>query len=188
MCLSVGSQRYWAQLSAWSVRRHGVTLQDLGSIGEFIAAIATLVTLVYLALQIRQNTRTVRTSTYQAVLDSSRSDTELLLAHPHLERIYRLGRRDPTELTGEERPVFRMLLGQLLLNYEIMFLQYQQGILDEDFWRGRQEGLRALLTQPGVRHWWAGASPLLRRYYTAGFTELLESLLDEVTPQDESAA
>ncbi len=165
-----------------------MTLQDLGSVGEFVAAIATLITLIYLAVQIRRNTKSVRSSTYQAVLDSSRSDTELLLAHPHLERIYRLGRRDPTALTSEERPTFRMLLGQLLLNYEIMFLQRQQGLIDEEFWRGRQEGLRALFSQPGVRHWWAGASPLLRRYYTGEFTELLDGLLDEATPQDEPAA
>ena len=33
-----------------------VTIQDLGSLGELIAALATLVTLFYLALQIRANT------------------------------------------------------------------------------------------------------------------------------------
>jgi hypothetical protein len=44
-----------------------VTLQDLGSIGEFVAAIATLATLAYLALQIRQNTRGTRAQTTAAV-------------------------------------------------------------------------------------------------------------------------
>ena len=165
-----------------------MSIQDLGSIGELVAAIATIGTLVYLAIQIRQNTKTVRTSTYQAVLDSSRSDTELILAHPHLERIYRLGRRDPNELTDDERPVFRMLLGQLLLNYEIMFLQHRHGVLDEDLWRGRQEGLRALLFQPGVRQWWTGSAPLLQRYFATEFRELVESLLDEVRSRDEPAA
>ena len=33
-----------------------MTIQDLGSIGELVAAIATIATLVYLAIQIRQNT------------------------------------------------------------------------------------------------------------------------------------
>ena len=61
-----------------------MTLEDLGNIGEFVAAIAVVVSLLYLAIQIRQNTKTVRTSTYQAILDSSRSDTELILAYPHL--------------------------------------------------------------------------------------------------------
>ena len=47
-----------------------MTIQNLGSLGEFIAAIATLVTLVYLALQIRQNTKTVRSTAFQQVVDS----------------------------------------------------------------------------------------------------------------------
>lgn len=34
-----------------------MSLQDLGSIGEFVAAIATVATLVYLAIQIRHNSR-----------------------------------------------------------------------------------------------------------------------------------
>ncbi len=37
-----------------------MTIQDLGSLGELIAAVATVATLVYLALQIRQNTHTLR--------------------------------------------------------------------------------------------------------------------------------
>jgi hypothetical protein len=36
-----------------------MTIQDLSSIGELIAAIATLATLVYLAAQIRHNTRAI---------------------------------------------------------------------------------------------------------------------------------
>jgi hypothetical protein len=39
-----------------------MTLQDLGSIGELIAAIATVVTLVYLAIQVRDNSRALSRS------------------------------------------------------------------------------------------------------------------------------
>ena len=34
-----------------------MTLEDLGNLGEFVGAIGVVVSLVYLALQIRQNTR-----------------------------------------------------------------------------------------------------------------------------------
>ena len=34
-----------------------MTLQDLGNLGEFISAVAVVVSLVYVAYQIRQNTR-----------------------------------------------------------------------------------------------------------------------------------
>ena len=34
-----------------------MSFQELGSLGEFIAAVATVTTLVYLALQVRMNNR-----------------------------------------------------------------------------------------------------------------------------------
>ena len=57
-----------------------MTLQDLGSIGEFVAAIATLATLVYLALQIRQNTREAQAASRNSV---SQSFIDLLI---HISR------------------------------------------------------------------------------------------------------
>ena len=36
-----------------------MTLEDLGNIGEFVAAIAVVVSLVYLAFQIRQGSRQI---------------------------------------------------------------------------------------------------------------------------------
>ena len=41
-----------------------MTLQDLGNLGEFIGAIAVVISLVYLAAQIRQNTRALHGSSY----------------------------------------------------------------------------------------------------------------------------
>ncbi len=37
-----------------------MTIQDWGAIGEIIGAIATIATLIYLATQIRQNTRALQ--------------------------------------------------------------------------------------------------------------------------------
>ncbi len=46
-----------------------MTLADLGSLGEFIGSIAVLVTLVFLAFQVRQNTKTIAAATHQSILD-----------------------------------------------------------------------------------------------------------------------
>jgi hypothetical protein len=47
-----------------------MTLEDLGNIGEFVAAIGVIVSLVYLATQIRQNTKAVRSSASQAIAET----------------------------------------------------------------------------------------------------------------------
>ncbi len=162
-----------------------MTLQDLGNIGEFVAAIATLATLGYLVVQIRHNTKTVRTSTYQAVLDSNMRSTDPILFNPDVERVYRIGRRDPSQLTADERPLFRLIVARLLSNYEAIYLQHQHGVVDSDYWRGRQIALQNLLSQPGVRQVWARSGG---DWSVTGFRELVNSLLAEAAAGDRPAA
>ncbi len=45
-------------------------LEDLGNIGDFLGGIGVVVTLAYLAVQIRQNSRSVKVSAAQSVLQS----------------------------------------------------------------------------------------------------------------------
>jgi hypothetical protein len=48
-----------------------MSLEDLGNVGEFVAAVAVVVSLIYLAFQIRQNTRWLRASLKQSITDST---------------------------------------------------------------------------------------------------------------------
>ena len=160
-----------------------MTIQDLGSIGEFVAAIATLITLLYLAIQIRQNTRSVRSSTYQAVLDSSNRMNQLL-GEPDLQRIYRLGRKDPKQLNEEDLIRFQWLLGQLLNLYEGLFLQHQQGAIDDDFFLNRFATFHHIICQPGPRAQWEASG---RRYYSLSFVRRVDELL-AAPPRSDSAA
>ncbi len=153
-----------------------MTLEDLGNLGEFIGALAVVVSLAYLAVQIRYNTKTVRASTYQTVLDSNMRTTDPILFNPEAERVYRIGRRDLSQLTADERPLFRQIVVRFLLNYEAIYLQHQHGIVDSDYWRGRQFALQRLVTQPGVRAHMEGR---IREAYVTGFRELVDSLLEK---------
>ena len=151
-----------------------MTLEDLGNLGEFIGALAVVVSLAYLAVQIRHNTKTVRTSTYQAVLDSNMRTADPILFNPQAERVYRIGRRDLSQLTADEKPLFTQIVARFLLNYEAIYLQHQLGIIDSDYWRGRQSALRNLVSQPGVHAHLEGRK---REAYVTGFSELVDSLL-----------
>jgi uncharacterized protein with PQ loop repeat len=44
--------------------------EAVGAIGEIIGAIAVVVTLIYLAVQVHQNTKSVQASTYQLVAEA----------------------------------------------------------------------------------------------------------------------
>ncbi len=71
-----------------------MTIQEIGSLGEFVAAIATIATLVYLAIQIRQNTAVARSAATQEVLGSFRELIRELALSPELGRIHTRGMND----------------------------------------------------------------------------------------------
>ena len=48
-----------------------MTIQDLGAIGELIASVGVVVSLIYLAVQVRQNTRGIRTSAHQHIISAN---------------------------------------------------------------------------------------------------------------------
>ena len=159
--------------------------EALWAIGEIVGAIAVVLTLGYLAAQIRQNTKTVRTSTYQAVLDYSSGFNELVLSNPHIWRIWKVGRLDPAQLTDEERSQFRLLVGQLFNIYETMLLQYQRGTLDQEYWDARLVGLRHLLSQPGLRtHWLRSREEGITPARVPAFQELMDSLVGLTSDPD----
>ena len=58
-----------SQRRAGSIEGLKLSIQDLGSIGELIGAIATVATLAYLALQIRQSTKVAEMSAITARVD-----------------------------------------------------------------------------------------------------------------------
>ncbi len=64
-----------------------MTIQDLGSLGELIAAVATVATLVYLALQIRQNTRVLRHAAERATVEDANNWRSYLIQHPEVAEL-----------------------------------------------------------------------------------------------------
>ena len=46
-----------------------MTIQDWGAVGEIIGGIAIIISLIYVGLQIRQNTKATKVATSQAFID-----------------------------------------------------------------------------------------------------------------------
>ena len=131
-----------------------MTIQDLGSIGELVAAIATVATLVYLAIQIRQNSRLLRASTSQAVAQSALDFNTALVQDRELLRPFTTGRQDLGSLDAEDRDAFTTMLITLFYSYESGFYQHLDGVIHADLWEGRRGMLGRLLQERGTAEWW----------------------------------
>ncbi len=78
-------------------------LDELGNIGEFVGGLAVVVTLVYLAIQIRRNTATTRVQTVQHLLTSDTAAADSAIAGPMPEILAKLeagGNLSPSEVSA----------------------------------------------------------------------------------------
>jgi hypothetical protein len=129
-----------------------VTIQDLGSVGELVAAVATIATLGYLAVQLRQNTATVRTSTRASHTQATHT-LNVLLVQEEENHIFWAGLAD--ELDEDKFSRFEALLGILVQNYEQNWQFNKDGVIDASTWAGQLSSLERFAYEPGFRRWWA---------------------------------
>lgn len=118
----------------------GWTIQDLGALGELVGAIASVILLIYIAVQIRQNsrilehnTRATETSTRQAFTSQDQAylcsslDSEVLaIAAAKLERGTELSELELSQLIARQHVNFRV--------FESAFSQFKRGVLTEPEW------------------------------------------------------
>ncbi len=160
-----------------------MTIQDLGSIGEVVAAIATVATLGYLALQIRQNTTTMRGATHEVAVEHLTAVILALSSDSSLAAIISQGSRDFASLSYEERLQFGSYWQAALIGAEGSLLQYRRGNLDEFVWQRDLSVLRPWLTTSGVREWWM-RNPVA---FTPEFSAVIQREIDQGPTDDETA-
>ena len=161
-----------------------MTLQDLGNVGEFVAAIATLVTLAYLALQIRQNTREAQAASRSSV---SHSFADLLVdvsRDSETSKICRRGMFDPESLDADDTFRFDLVIHALYQNFETAFAQRSRDALTEEDWVKWEVILKQYNAQPGVQAFWSRSAeafnPSFRRYVESlGSHEIYSYRFDE---------
>lgn len=132
-----------------------MTLEDLGNIGEFIAAIGVIVSLIYLATQIRQNTRAVRSSASHAITDSRVDFLKSVSDNPDVGRILFSGLADREALELSERIRFDFMMTRFIAMMENHHYQNLQGTMDPDQWTRMLGILRMFLDTPGGQAWWS---------------------------------
>lgn len=107
----------------------------IGAIGELIGAAAVVATLIYLSIQLRQNTKTVRLSSAQGVTEELQNMFNLLASDHSLAEVY-VEAEKSSELSDANRVRYYAFTNNLLRIYENAFLQRQANVINDAHWTG----------------------------------------------------
>ena len=147
----------------------------VAAISESLGALGVIVTLFYLAVQIRQNSRLVRAPTSSVTTAAINAITSLIAQDPEVARIYWSGLADRDSLSEIDRQRFNSLVSSTLFVIGLEYAFFLDGAVNERVWRSRVEQLRWQLRLRGVQQWWREWSVL----FEPDFQQFVNELLDK---------
>jgi len=112
-----------------------MSIAEFGALGDIVASFGVIATLIYLALQMRQNTKALRQGTAHAMAGDLRSMFSLLASDQGLaEILVEAGHK--TQLGGPTRVRYWTFTSNLLRIYENAYLLKRENSVSEAHWSG----------------------------------------------------
>jgi hypothetical protein len=143
-------------------------LSDWASIAEIVGAVAIVVSLIYVALEVQQNTRVQHALAYQEVY----RDLKANLAAIPTELMAK--QRSGEDLSDLERREIAEWFTTMMRGYENWWQQCRLGTITDEIFQAYISHLRVTMSTTLARETWGGASRLI---YLQGFRDFVDAYL-----------
>lgn len=127
----------------------------IGALAEVIAAAAVVISLLYIARQVRHASQHARLMALQAIAAQMSSHFDMTAANPETARVWNKGLLEGIAALEEAEALqFGQLLGRFLKNYEELFRYRNDAVIDEARLSGFEHAYLGALPAPGFRDFW----------------------------------
>ena len=148
--------------------------EAIGAVGEVGGTLLVGVTLVYLVIQVRQNTSELRTASRQGVTSGYRAVNEKLL-DVSVSEAYSLGLRDYPDMLSSQKRVFAHAINDLCVFFQSTFALLESGTLQQTTYLPYLTWVASNLSTPGGLAWWSET----KGFYTSGMANAIDTKLAE---------
>lgn len=129
------------------------TIQALGNLGEFVSALAVVVSLIYLAGQMKQNTTSVRAASFNSMVQNSIALLEHSFRDSEFAAFLYRAETDPSRLSPAEKVRWDAYMTAVYRHFGNLVYQYGVGALDRQMWESYERTLREHLRTPSWGAW-----------------------------------
>jgi hypothetical protein len=145
----------------------------LSAVGQAVAAIGVIPSLIYLAVQIREQNKERRRAGIN-ILTAQWSD----LVKPAQENrefaeVFLRGMQSFDVLDATDKVRFSAFFTRYTRNFEGMFIYYRDGALEKALWDEVERIMTDYFAYPGVRQWWATR----KHWLTDEFRAVVEAII-----------
>lgn len=127
-----------------------MTIGDLGSIGNILAAIAVAVTLVYLSRQVKQANLLAKSQARQRMAEQAQEEIYQWMNNPDLPKSF----LPAANLPAEAQVKLHFFLLAAMRQREWEWFQYKDGVIDKDVYQAYHGVIALHLGVARTRNWW----------------------------------
>jgi len=124
----------------------------VAAIAEALGAVGVIATVIYLAFQIRQNTKSIQGATEQTLMNAEMDLYGLWAQHASITR---RGSENPGELDPDEREAYGHLVCAEMSQLYGAFVQYERNLIPESVWAAYLNSFRTNTKKPGFQQIWS---------------------------------
>jgi hypothetical protein len=153
--------------------------EAVGATASLLAAVGVIATLIYLSIQIRQNTKAVRSSSIQNLVQSFSTTAQAAVENEYIIPLLLKANAGAEALTQEERARLHFWLIMTFRRFEGVYFQRDLGIVDAEVIDGFERSQMAILASKSAQQWWANSKEI----FNSGFVSYIEKLLEKGAPK-----
>jgi hypothetical protein len=149
--------------------------EAIGAISQIIGTVLVGITLIYLALQLRQNTSSLKSSTFLAMSTLMGSTMEVFATHADLAPLLIKAQTGLDGLSTAERARFGFLMMMACRRVETVVVQRHLGFIDPELTDGFERSALSVLGSAGARQWWETSKSAFSNVFSAWIDARLAS-------------
>ena len=142
-----------------------------GAIGEIVGATAVVVSVIYLAIQIRGQTEQAKLAATRDLMNSFNESLDRIVDDPTIAKLWLDGIYAYNDLPNTDRIRVSSLNQRLMRLIEQHHLHIKKGHIDPSFFASMDRAYSDWITKPGVQQWWESAKDM----FEAGFAGIVDS-------------
>ncbi len=150
----------------------------IGAIGEILGSFAVLLTLVYLAVQLRQTYAAIKVSSANTIANTTGQVWIEMITNEDFVDLILKGNGGLANLSANERTRFVMYNSVTMRFFENQFSAMEQGALSAAVWEGQKRAIQQALETSGVQEAWA----INREFLSEDFVAMVDSLPARAEP------
>ena len=123
----------------------------IAAVAELLGATGVILSLLYLATQLRQSNKLAKRNATQSLLAARGEFNRFIAGDPALTELYWKGMEMPDDLSDTEWKRFHEVSTTLIRHFEAIFLDQIEGLLPKGIWQSQDASMRRWMSKPGMQ-------------------------------------